>query len=82
MIGSLVETRTIPAKRLPNPGYAIRQAIADAVKAWRIASAQRRIAIQLAALGGNVLKDIGVERERIFEAAHMLAHEGEQDRQA
>jgi len=82
MIDSLAEARIDSAKYVPVVRGVIARAIADAVKAWRIVSAQRRIAVELSALNDHVLKDIGVPRSTIHEAACMLAIAGKDDRQA
>jgi len=82
MIASLAETRIDSVKYVPQVRVLIKLAIADAVKAWRIASAQRRIAAELSALNDHMLNDIGVPRGTIPEAACMLAMAGIDDRQA
>ena len=82
MIDSLAEVRIDSAKYVPIVRGVIERAIADAVKAWRIASARRRIAVELSALNDHMLKDIGVPRSTIQEAACMLAIAGNDDRQA
>ncbi len=81
MFDTLSATRLGPAKCAPNHSRMIRRAIADAVQAWRIASAQRRIAAELSALHDHVLKDIGIPRNMIHAAARVLAEAGIRDRQ-
>ena len=82
MIGSLVDARVVPTRRMPKVGSIIKVAIADAVKAWRIANAQRRIAVELGALSDHILKDIGVPRDLVYLVAPELTVANGQDRQA
>ena len=81
MIDSLIEQRAVFAKRAPNVGCAIKLAITDAVQAWRVANAQRRITNQLSMLSDHMLKDIGVSRDMIYVAACRLAAAESEDRQ-
>jgi uncharacterized protein YjiS (DUF1127 family) len=82
MIGSFAEQRIVFAKRIPSIRNGLKQAIANAVRAWHIAKAQRRIANQLSAFDDRMLKDIGVSRDSIYVAAYRLAAAGNEDRQA
>lgn len=82
MIDLLAEERIVLAKRAPSVRHVVMLAIARAVRDWRIASAQRRIAEQLGALNDHLLNDIGVSRAMIDAAACSLAAAGYEDRQA